>query len=121
VNEKMIICIVCPLGCEMKVSGDGKEVQMVTGQGCERGKTYAADEFLSPMRILTSSVKVTGAASPLVPVRSNGTVPQELLLECVEHLRHIELKAPVAMYDIIVPDILGTGVDIVATAGVTGG
>ena len=118
-KKKKIICITCPLGCEITVCGDDKTVHSMEGQMCKRGETYAADEFLSPMRILTTSVKITGSVSPLVPVRSRNPLPKGLLLRCMEVLRCLELKAPVGLYDVVVPNILDTGVDIVTTSAVT--
>jgi CxxC motif-containing protein len=70
------------------------------------------------MRIFTSSVRVIGADSPLVPVRSRSPIPKGLLLQCVEELRGLELKAPVGLYDIVVPNILNTSVDIITTTAV---
>ena len=117
-NEKKITCIICPLGCEITVLGVDKTVISIEGHGCKRGQNYAAVEFSTPKRIFTSSVKVRGAYQPLVSVRSRDPVPKELLLECVTQLRGIELEAPVNLYDVVVSDILGTGVDIIATAAV---
>ena len=115
-EEKKIICITCPLGCEIAVRGEGKEIQSIEGHQCKRGETYASDEFIAPMRIFTSSVRVTGANTPLVPVRSRSPIPKGMLLRCVAQLRDIELKAPVSLYDVVIPDILGSGIDIVTTA-----
>ena len=113
--EKKIICIICPLGCDITVRGEGNTVGSIEGHTCKRGEQYASEEFLAPVRILTTSVKVTNAKSPLVPVRSRDPVPKELLLKCMERLRSLELKAPVGLYDVVVPNILDTGVDIVTT------
>ena len=117
-EEKNIICIICPIGCEIAVRGEAKSIRSIEGCKCKRGESYASEEFLAPVRIFTSSVKVSGGKSPLVPVRSREPIPKKLLLRCVEQLRSLELKAPVSLYDIAVPDILGTGVDIVTTTAV---
>ena len=115
-TEKKIICIVCPLGCEITVQGEGGSIHSIEGHTCKRGEVYASEEFLAPARIFTSSVRLTGARQPLMSVRSRAPIPKELLLKCVEQLRFLELKAPVGLYDVVVPDILGAGVDIVTTA-----
>ena len=114
-----VICTVCPLGCEIEVTGSGADAG-VSGAGCPRGVCYARDEAAHPVRILTSSVRVAGGAEPLVPVRSNAPLPRESIARCMEVIRAARADAPVAMYDVLVADILGTGVDIVATGGVTG-
>ena len=115
-EEKKIICITCPLGCGITVRGEADRIDSIEGHSCNRGEAYARDEFIAPVRILTTSVRVSGACSPLVPVRSRTPLPKERVRECVRLLRQVELEAPVGLYDIVVPDILGTGVDIVATA-----
>lgn len=115
-EEKKIICITCPLGCEITVRGDADRVDSIEGHACKRGEAYARDEFIAPVRILTTSVSVAGAGSPLVPVRSRTPIPKGKMFDCVRLLQSVELTAPVGIYDVVVSDILGTGVDIVATA-----
>lgn len=109
---KEIICTVCPRGCAMKVEDDGVTV---SGNACKRGETYARAEFSHPVRILTTTVKLADDAYGLLPVRSTKPVPKELLLDCMEVIRKVEVSRPIARYDVIVKDILGTGADIVAT------
>ena len=43
----------------------------------------------------------------------------EKLFACMEVIRTAVTVRPVALYDVIVPDICGTGVDIVATKAVS--
>jgi CxxC motif-containing protein len=112
---KKITCITCPLGCEITVEGEGETIQSMTGQGCKRGEEYAKNEFIHPLRILTSTVKVTGASAPLAAVRSNKPMPKELLFRGMEEIRKIEARAPVKRGDVLISNILGTGVNIVAT------
>ena len=112
--KKEIICTVCPRGCHIVVDGDEKSVVSMEGYGCKRGMTYAEAEYLSPVRILTTTVKVADGEE-LVPVRSAMPVPKAKLLECMEVIKKTTVNLPVKRYDIIVSDICGTGVDIVAT------
>ncbi|MBQ3639347.1 MAG: DUF1667 domain-containing protein, partial [Clostridia bacterium] len=88
-TEKKVICIVCPQGCTITVKGDAEKgtIESVEGFTCKRGKTYAENEFIHPLRILTSSVKVTGADTPLVPVRTRTAIPKELLFKGMENIR----------------------------------
>ena len=113
--EKEIICTVCPRGCNIKVVGNEKEVTSIEGYGCKRGMEYGTAEFISPVRILTTTVKIDGNNSDLLPVRSNKPVPKEKQFECMEVIRKTTVKLPVQQYDVIVKDICGCGVDIVAT------
>ena len=113
--EKNIICTVCPRGCQVKVTLSGKEVTDVSGYGCKRGKEYAAAEATHPVRILTTTVKIAGEPYNLLPVRSNAPVPKELLMDCMAAIKALSVKAPVAAGAVVLPNICGTGVDIVAT------
>ena len=113
--KKEIICTVCPRGCHVTVDGDGKNVTSVIGYACKRGLTYAEAEYSNPVRILTTTVKVENRANELLPVRSSAPVPQGKLFDCMEVIKAVAAKLPVKRYDVIVKDICGTGVDIVAT------
>ena len=97
--RKEIICTVCPIGCHILAEGT---------------KEYGTQEFLHPVRILTSTVKVDGE-DRLVPVRSDRPIPKELLMDCMAVIRRTVVKAPVSTYDIIIPDVCGCGANIVAT------
>ena len=113
--EKNIICTVCPRGCHVKVTLNGTEVTEVTDFGCKRGKEYAAAEATHPVRILTTTVKIAGSQYNLLPVRSNAPVPKELQMECMKAIKAVAVAAPVNAGDVVLANICGTGVDIVAT------
>jgi CxxC motif-containing protein len=113
--KKNITCIICPLGCAISVEGEGENIQSLTGQGCKRGEEYARNEFIHPLRILTSSVKVTGSKVPLVAVRTNKPMAKELLFQAIAEIRKVEARIPVKRGDVIIANILGTGVDIIAS------
>ena len=115
-TEKIITCIVCPLGCDITVGGEGKHIASLEGERCARGKEYAAMEFINPVRILTTTVKLEGADMPLLPVRSDKPVPKELLMQCMEEIKRVVVTAPVSRHHIVIPDILGTSVNICATS-----
>ena len=66
--EKNIICTVCPRGCHVKVTLAGKEVTEVADYGCKRGKEYAAAEATHPVRILTTTVKISDQQNDLLPL-----------------------------------------------------
>ena len=116
--KKDIICTICPRGCTVTVEGNGNEVTSVTGYGCKRGMEFATAEFTAPVRILTTTVKIEGCEGDLLPVRSSKPLPKEKILECMEVIKKAAVKLPVEQYAVVVKDILGTDVDIVATKAV---
>ena len=116
--EKVITCITCPVGCDITVRGEGEKISGMEGYQCKRGEEYAHNEFIHPVRILTTIVKVDGGNAPLVAVRSDKPVPKELLLDCMQKIKTVRVKSPVRRYDVIIPNILGTGANMVATGEV---
>lgn len=64
--------------------------------------------------MLTTTVRVEGGALALLPVVSQTTLPKGKIMACAEALRQVSVKAPVHTGDVVVSDILGLGVDIIA-------
>ena len=116
--KKEIICTVCPRGCHIQVEGEGEKILSVEGYACKRGLDYASNEFAHPVRILTTLVKIDGVEGDLLPVRSDKPLPKEKLFDCMAVIRDAKVTLPVNRYDVIVADICGTGVNIVATKSV---
>lgn len=111
-----LTCIRCPRGCQLDVAVENGAVVSVTGNACKRGETYAQTEAVNPMRAVTSSVPVEGSATArMVSVKTAGDVPKSKVREVVASLKGVTVSAPVAIGDVVVSDVCGTGVDIVAT------
>ncbi len=113
--KKNLTCVACPLGCLITVETEGDEIISVTGNTCKRGDAYARTELTNPTRSITSTVKVCGGKLPVVPVKSNKPVPKGLIFECMKEINSVCVKAPVEIGQVVIENILGTGVDIVAT------
>lgn len=113
-ENKNLVCINCPMGCGLEVKKDGKDYK-VAGNACKRGVDYAVSELTDPRRIVTSSVFVKGGTHTTVSVKTSSEIPKGLIFKCVEELSNIKVKAPVRIGDVIVENILDTGVDILAT------
>ncbi len=113
--ERQIICIVCPTGCRIQVSGEDPEQLTVTGNECRKGEQYALKEVTNPTRTLITTVRINGAPLRRLPVRTNDEIPKQSIFPCMEIINAAEVEAPVEVGQVIVPDILGTGVDIIAT------
>ena len=94
-----LICIVCPKGCHLKV--DEENGYKVTGNGCPRGAAYGEKELVNPTRVITSTVRVEAKTARRVPVK-------------MKELDKVTMKAPVAIGDVVIPNVLGLGVDVVA-------
>lgn len=110
--KKELICISCPLGCHLTVDAENKTV---TGNTCKRGEVYGLNEVINPVRVITSTVKIEGARLPVLPVKTNGAIPKNMNFEAMKIINEITCKAPIKVGDIIINDILGTGIDVVAS------
>ena len=100
---KEVICICCPCGCHLQV--DPENDYNVTGNACPNGAAYGREELTHPTRILTSTVRVKTAQA----------VPKEKMTEVMAALDRVTLHAPVRTGQVVLADVCGTGVDIVAT------
>lgn len=114
-EKREVVCISCPMGCVMTVELEEGEVLKVTGQTCKRGESYARKEVLSPSRIVTSTVRVEGGRVGMVSVKTREEIPKDRMFQCIKALKGVSVKAPVHIGDVIVTDVAGTGVDVIAT------
>ncbi len=113
-----LICIGCPLGCPLEAQMEGAQVLTVTGQTCPNGEKYARRELTNPTRIVTSTVRVTGGTLAMVSVKTADPIPKRKILDCIRALKAIDLTAPVSIGDVVMENVCGTGVAIVATKNI---
>ena len=145
--NRTLTCIICPNGCELEITwecaerfpvngkteggaGIGMNGAMmendpaglwpitVTGNKCPRGAEYAEQEIKHPMRTIASSVNLEGGAMPLVSVRLTGPIPKAKIMDVMAVIRKTTVKAPVEIGDVVIADVLGLGVDVIATRNV---
>ena len=114
---KELICIVCPKGCHLKV--DEENGWAVSGNSCPKGAEYGRTALQNPTRVLTSTVCVQGGLHRRLPVKTTAPIPKELIFEAMESLNGVRLTAPVHLGQVVIPNLLGTGVDVVATRDMT--
>lgn len=117
-DAKTFTCIECPLGCRIGVDYEDCKVIKAEGNKCPKGLKYVSDEIANPTRILTSTVPAEGLSLRMVPVRTNGAVPKARMFEIMNEIRKVRITGRVKSGDVIVKDILGLGVDLVATRSV---
>jgi CxxC motif-containing protein len=112
-EAKKLICITCPKGCEAKVWADDGEVKL-KGKICKKGKSYLEQEFREPKRTLTTTVLTRDSRLKRFPVRTSGPIPKKDLFRAMEFLASVEVRPPVKASDVVVRDLLRTGVDVIA-------
>ena len=114
-------CTTCPSEClltvEVERDADGAvvEVRSVTGNSCLRGDTFAHQELTCPMRVLTTTVAVSGGDEALLPVRTANAIPLELHAQAMDLIRGLVVKAPIRMGDVVLENLLNTKLDLIAS------
>jgi CxxC motif-containing protein len=109
-----VICTTCPKGCTLEVTRDGETVVSILN-GCKRGHEYAKQELTDPRRMVASTVSISGGLHPLMPVYTSAPFPKPRIPELLKVLRSVQLKAPVKMGEVVVTDVLGTGINVIAS------
>ena len=110
------LCIGCPLGCRLEVDEVPDDGHLeVRGFSCKKGKEFAAQEHVDPQRSVTTTVALVGADLCRLPVKTAGAVPKALVRDVCRALRGVRVEAPVGCGQVVLANVLGTGVDVVAT------
>lgn len=118
-SMRSFVCIVCPVGCELTVDGEGSNIR-VSGNQCPRGAKYGAQEALRPMRMVTSSVTVEGGKHPLCSVKTSREIDKARISDAIARVKVLRVKAPISAGQVIDADLASTGAALVATASVEG-
>ena len=88
-EKKNLTCIGCPMGCQITVEVEGED-----------------------------TVTVTGGEKDRCSVKTKGNIPKEKIFACMEAINHVLVAAPVRIGDVVIENVCGTGVDVVATKNV---
>ena len=106
-------CIICPKSCSVTLTDD-EGVLSFEGNECKRGAEYAQNEYLHPMRTLTTTVKILGSGHNRLGVIGTQAVPKGMLRDCLREVYQVTVCPPIKAGDVVLKDVLGTGCDVVA-------
>jgi CxxC motif-containing protein len=116
--EQTIICIGCPLGCHVILKADQKgEIEAMRGNQCKEGREYVVAEFRSPVRVFTATL-LPETDGPLLAVRTDKPVPKGQLMELMRSVSKLRFVPPVKTGQVLIPNILGTGTDLIASSSI---
>ncbi len=108
IKTRNLTCIVCPRGCGLNIEIEDTAIKSITGNLCPRGKKYAEDECIHPMRTVTSTVKTEDGG--VVAVKTDRTIPKENIFDCMNIINAAIVKLPVHVGDVIITDVFGANV-----------
>lgn len=112
--QQVITCINCPIGCRLTVTLADGQVAEISGNQCARGITYAKQEAVRPLRMVTAVALVEGSPVP-VSLKTEGPIPKDSIAATMAAIRGLKLRLPIAMGQVLLQDVAGTGVNLVAT------
>lgn len=112
---KNLTCIICPNGCTLTVS-EGQGGYQVNGNRCKRGEQFAIMEMTHPMRTVTTTVRTAFREAPVLPVKVSGEIPKERIMDVMEALRQVVVTQPIGRGSVVLADVLGLSVDVIATS-----
>ncbi len=101
--KKNLICIECPIGCEIEVEVENGVVISVKGNTCPRGKNYAEAEVICPKRVVTSTIRAENGE--MIPVKTDKPVRKDAIFEVMQKINRTTCKMPVRLGDMLVENI----------------
>lgn len=110
-----LICINCPMGCQLQAALEDGQVISVTGNTCPRGEEYARNEVVHPVRIITSTIPVSDGDLAMVSCRTNRAVDKDRIFDVMRAMKSLQAQAPVCIGQVLAENIAGSGADLVAT------
>ncbi len=110
--KRELTCIVCPIGCSLSVEIENGEVLNIKGNACPRGKLYAENECISPVRTITTTVRSENGE--IIPVKTASPIPKDKIFEAMEIINKANPSLPISVGDVIIEDVFGS--KIIATA-----
>lgn len=117
-EARELTCINCPMGCQLSVVMEDGIALLVTGNSCPKGDSYARKEVTFPTRIVTSTVAVEDGDIPRASVKTASDIPKGKIFDIMEEIRKVTLHAPVSIGDVVIENVSGTGVNVIATKDV---
>lgn len=116
-ETKEMICIGCPLGCNLTVTIDNENIT-VSGNTCKNGEIYGKNEATNPVRVVTSSIKVINGNIDRVSCKTKTAISKKKIFDVMEEIRKAKINAPVKIGDVLIDDVANTGVSVVATKNI---
>lgn len=109
------ICINCPRGCNLVIAVDGDDIK-ITGNTCPLGEKYGISEIKNPVRIVTSIARTD--KDNYVSCKTNKPIPKDRMFNVVNEIKKITVKEPVSIDDVLIDNVCGLGVNVIATKNI---
>lgn len=112
---QQLTCLNCPFRCKIDVEYDEDSIFAIEGNNCERGFRFVLDSLNLPKRNLSVYVKVENSSVQKIKVTTSHPINRDLIPDLEDMLGKITLQAPVKPGDLVLANVLDSGVDIIST------
>lgn len=110
-----LICINCPMGCQLHIELENGQVISLSGNTCPRGDAYGRSEVEKPIRMITSILPVENGDLPMVSCKTTKPIDKNKIFDIMNALKDVSVQAPIEIGDILVAHPAGSDADIIAT------
>ena len=87
----------------------------ISGNGCPRGVAYAQQELTDPRRVVTAVVRTDDPDGAMLPVRTDQPLPKKWIAPLLNRLYRMTVTLPVKGGDVLLSDVEGSGINVVAS------
>lgn len=70
----------------------------------------------APKRTICSTVHTAFPDAPVLPVRVSADIPKDRIFDVMDAIRTVTVTERIGRGDVVIPDVLGLGVDVIATS-----
>ncbi len=109
----IIYCKRCTMGCELKVKDYEGNIS-VEGNLCKKGTAYGKEEFAKGKRVLAFKIPIKMGYFDKIHVKTSDEISKELWDKVYDLVYSLELEAPIEFGEVIIQNILGTGIKLVS-------
>lgn len=108
-------CKICPMKCELIIEDDKENNSYtVRGNRCPQGQKYVLKELKEPSRVMFSRVLLDSGPMSRLHVKTDDIVPSYLKDKFIEIIENTRVKAPISKGDIIIKDVMNTGINVIS-------
>ncbi len=111
-RELKTVCIRCPIGCHLTITDASGEI-VVTGNRCPRGAEYGRQEFIAPMRTITTVYPRSSGGT--LAVRTSIAVPKAQYFDVLRAIKSAPEPKNPHFHDVLIKNVCGTGADVIIT------
>ncbi len=112
-----ITCVACPMGCKLCIE-ETDDGYIINGNICRKGEEYGIQEMTDPRRNISSTAKVSGSYIRVLPVKTDKPLPKDKIFNAMKEINALRLESPIKIGDIVIRNVAGTDVNIIATRSI---